>query len=49
MSDLKLEHQLLEKIKDPLESMFIIAKISGESHSEEEYQNKLKQEIDKVN
>ena len=40
-----LEKQILKKVKDPLEAMFLVARASGKSHSEIEYIKLLKEEL----
>lgn len=46
-----LQKQILKEVKDPLDTMFLVARASGKSHSEIEYikllNEKLKQYKDK--
>ena len=40
-----LEKQILKEVKDPLDTMFLVARASGKSHSEIEYIKLLKEEL----
>ena len=40
-----LEKQILKELKDPLDAMFLVARVSGKSHSEIEYIKLLKEEF----
>ena len=40
-----LQKQILKELKDPLDAMFLVARVSGKSHSEIEYIKLLKEEF----
>ena len=40
-----LEKQILKELKDPLDAMFLVARVNGKSHSEIEYIKLLKEEF----
>ena len=40
-----LEKQILKELKDPLDAMFLVARVSGKSHSEIEYIKLVKEEF----
>ena len=40
-----LQKQILKEVKDPLDTMFLVARASGKSHSEIEYIKLLKEEF----
>lgn len=40
-----LEKRILKELKDPLDAMFLVARVNGKSHSEIEYIKLLKEEF----